>query len=114
MLAAVYLYTNDSANYVMVVLCFSVFSIALAMPGANTIYERLLMTVVPMWGLFWFRALRINFSPYWQAPIFMLVFASGVSRLNALAANGEGVGSFLAFGNAFDPLMGVVKMLTTL
>jgi hypothetical protein len=114
LLVSFYLLKNDDANYAMMVVCFSVFSIALALPGANSMYERLLMSALPLWGLFIFRCLLFNFSARWYLPAMLCIFITGVTRLQFVAGRGEGPGRFLAFGHAFDPFMGVAKMLTNL
>ncbi len=114
MLLAFYLLRNDRLNQLFMLLSFAIFSIALAMPGANTIYERLLMSILPMWGLFLFRCMLDNFRYRWYLPVIVGIFVSGVIRLHAPLADGEGVASVLAFGHAFDPFMGAVKMLTSL
>lgn len=114
MLLSFYLFDGDDLNHLILVLCFAVFSIVLAMPGSNSIYERLFMSVLPLWGLFLFRTLLANFARGWYFAATTFSFAVGVLRLQALAADGQGLGAFLAFGHAFDPFMGTVKMLVTL
>jgi len=99
---------NDDVNRLFLVLCFAVFSIVLALPAANGIYDRLLMFTLPLLSLYLFRCLIENFAAGWRIVAIMLVF--GV-RLQGLSANGYGAGSYLAFGHAFDPTMGVLKML---
>jgi hypothetical protein len=112
-LLAFWLLRNDDVNRLCLVLCFSVFSIVLALPAANGIYDRLLMFTLPLLALFWFRCLTGNFAAVWRIPALMLVFAVGVTRLHAPTELGNGAGSYLAFGHAFDPTMGIVKMLIT-
>jgi hypothetical protein len=114
MLAAFYLLRNDPLNQLFMLLSFTIFSIALAMPGANTIYERLLMSILPLWGLFLFRCMLENFSFRWYLPFIVVVFVTGAMRIHAPLADGEGVATVLAYGHAFDPFMGAVKMLTSL
>ena len=114
MLIVYYLLPNDAMNNLFMVLCFAVFSIVMALPGANSLYDRLLMFVLPLWGLYFFRTMLLNFSPRFCLPVTLLIFAIGVSRLHAPIAEGYGVANFLAHGNAFDPFMGTVRMLTNL
>jgi hypothetical protein len=102
---------NDDVNRLFLVLCFAVFSIVLALPAANGIYDRLLMFTLPLLSLYLFRCLIENFAAGWRIVAIMLVFGVGVMRLQGLSANGYGAGSYLAFGHAFDPTMGVLKML---
>jgi hypothetical protein len=104
---------NDDLNRLFLVLCFAVFSIVLALPAANGIYDRLLMFTLPLVSLYLFRCLIRNFAPVWQIPALMVVFAVGVMRLQGPAETGYGAGAFLAFGHAFDPTMGVIKLLVT-
>jgi hypothetical protein len=114
MLLSFYLFRSDDLNHLFVVLCFAVFSIVLALPGSNSIYERLFMSVLPMWGLFLVRTLRANFRPAWYFAAVVASFLIGVLRLQTLASDGQGLGAFLAYGHAFDPLMGTIKMVSTL
>ena len=102
---------NDDLNRLFLVLCFAVFSIVLALPAANGIYDRLLMFTLPLLSLYLFRCLIANFAAAWRIPALMLVFAVGVMRLQGPAETGYGAGAFLAFGHAFDPTMGVLKLL---
>ena len=102
---------NDDVNRLFLVICFAVFSIVLALPAANGIYDRLLMFTLPLLSLYLFRCLIANFEPGWRIPALMLVFAVGVMRLQGPAETGYGAGAFLAFGHAFDPTMGVLKLL---
>jgi hypothetical protein len=104
---------NDDLNRLLLVLCFAVFSIVLALPAANGIYDRLLMFTLPLLSLYLFRCLIANFAAGWRIPALMLVFAVGVMRLQAPAEAGYGAGAFLAFGHAFDPTMGVLKLLVS-
>jgi EpsG family len=104
---------NDDVNRLFLVICFAVFSIVLALPAANGIYDRLLMFTLPLLSLYLFRCLIANFEAGWRIPALMLVFAVGVMRLQGPAETGYGAGAFLAFGHAFDPTMGVLKLLVT-
>jgi EpsG family len=113
-LVAFALLRNDNLNRVFMLLCFAVFSIVLALPAANGIYDRLLMFTLPLWGLFMFRCLLLNFSSIWRLPVLIAIFIVGAVRLHAPVAENSGPGYFLAFGHAFDPTMGIVRMLTSL
>jgi hypothetical protein len=114
LLVAYFLLKNDDTNNLIMILCFSVFSIVSALPAANGIYDRLLMFVLPLLGIYLYRCLLINFSPRWQAPFLTFAFITGMVRLYLPTRNSSGPMHFLAFGHAFDPLMGVLKMLGTL
>ncbi|MDB4805030.1 EpsG family protein [bacterium] len=111
LLISFYFLRSDDINNLIMVLCFAVFSIVLAAPAANSLYDRLLMFVLPLWGLYFFRCLLLNFSTQWRGPVLIVVFVSGLLRLHAPTAEGFGVAQFLAFGNAFDPFMGIIKCL---
>jgi hypothetical protein len=104
---------HDDANNLFVVLCFSVFSIVAAIPQANGIYDRLLMFVLPLLGLFFFRSVLINFSARWQLPVLVCSFVIGAYRLYVPTLDQSGPMYFLAFGHALDPLMGVLRMLVS-
>lgn len=104
---------NDNVNRLFLVLCFSVFSIVLALPAANGIYDRLLMFTLPLLSLYLFRCLIDNFAAVWRIPALMLVFTVGVMRVLGPAETGYGAGAYLAFGHAFDPTMGVLKLLVS-
>jgi EpsG family len=104
---------NDDLNRLFLVVCFAVFSIVLALPAANGIYDRLLMFTLPLLSLYLFRCLIENFEAGWRIPAIMLVFGVGVMRLQGLSVDGYGAGSYLAFGHAFDPTMGVIKLLVS-
>jgi hypothetical protein len=71
------------------------------------------MFTLPLLSLYLFRCLIANFEAGWRIPALMLVFAVGVMRLQGPAETGYGAGAFLAFGHAFDPTMGVLKLLVT-
>jgi hypothetical protein len=113
LLAAYFFLRNDDTNNLIMILCFSVFSIVSALPAANGIYDRLLMFVLPLLGIYLYRCMLINFSPRWQAPILACAFVTGMVRLYLPTQNSSGPMNFIAFGHAFDPLMGVLKMLIT-
>lgn len=112
MLLVFYFLRNDDANHLAMILCFAVFSIVLALPGANGIYDRLLMFSLSFLGLFFYRALQQNFAAAWQIPAMIVIFAIGMFRLYLPTQEQSGVMYFLAFGRAFDPMMGIVKLLT--
>jgi hypothetical protein len=111
MLAVFYFLKNDDPNNLFLILSFSVFSIVSALPAANGIYDRLLMFVLPLMGIYFFRSLLINFSSRYQVLILTAVFISGIARLYEPTRDQSGTMYFLAFGNAFDPSMGLMKML---
>jgi hypothetical protein len=113
LLAAYFLLKNDDTNNLIMILCFSVFSIVSALPAANGIYDRLLMFVLPLLGIYLYRCLLINFSPRWHVPFMAFAFITGIVRLYLPTRNSSGPMYFLAFGHAFDPLMGALKMLVT-
>lgn len=113
MLLAFYLLKGDDTNNLFMVLCFSVFSIVSALPAANGVYDRLLMFVVPLMGFYFFRSALINFSSRYHVLIITLVFISGMARLYLPTRDQSGTMYFLAFGNAFDPSMGLMKMLVS-
>lgn len=102
---------NDDVNSLFAVVFFSVLGMMVAFPGATGIYIRFLMFVFPLYGLYFFRACLMNFSTRWVLPILFIVFFSGAIRMYRPTLNDEGVVRFLAFGHAFDPFMGVLKML---
>jgi hypothetical protein len=113
LLASFYRLRNDDANNLLMVLCFSVFTIVAGLPAANGIYDRLLMYALPFLGIYFFRCYRLNFSAAWQLPIILLVFYVGARRLYAPTLDDSGPLFFLAQGHALDPFMGVLKMLST-
>jgi hypothetical protein len=114
LLVSYYLLRNDAANHLFMVLCFLVFSIVLALPGANGIYDRLLMFVLPLLGFYFFRCLMLNFSAAWHVPALIVVFMTGMMRLYMPTREDAGIMRFLAHGHAFDPFMGIAKMVANL
>lgn len=113
-LAAFFLLRNDDLNHLFLIMCIAVFSVVLALPAANGIYDRLLMTTLPLLSIYLFRCLLENFHVSWRIPAITFIFFVGLIRLYAPTADGYGPGSYLAFGNAFDPSMGLLKMLFVL
>jgi hypothetical protein len=113
MLASFYLLKHDAANNLFVVLCFSVFSIVVALPESNGIYDRLLMFVLPLLGIYFFRSLLANFSVRWQIPFLTFSFIVGAIRLYVPTLDQSGPMYFLAYGHALDPAMGILRMLVT-
>ena len=111
LLAAFYLLKSDDTNNLFMILCFAVFSIVLALPAANGVYDRLLMFALPFLGFCFFRLFLINCPIGWGLALLPLIFVIGVVRLYEPTTEGSGVMEFLAFGHGFDPLMGIVKML---
>jgi hypothetical protein len=111
MLAAFFWLDNDDINRLFLLLNFAVFSIVLALPGANGIYDRLLMFTLPLMGLYFFRLFLRNFSPLWRAPALVAIFALGTYRMYLPTLEQNGVMYFLAYGHGFDPFMGLIRML---
>jgi EpsG family len=114
MLVAFFALKNDDLNNLFMVLCFSVFSIVMALPAASGIYERLLMFVLPLLGIYLYRCVILNFSARWQLPVIVVAFVFGATRLYLPTRDQSGPMFFLAYGHGFDPLMGVLKMLAVL
>ena len=114
MLACFYLLRSDDTNNLIMILCFSVFSLAAAIPAANGIYDRLLMFVLPLLAIYFYRALMRNFSPRWEAPFLVASVVEGLVRMYLPTQDNSGPMYFLAFGHAFDPFMGFLKMLVVL
>jgi hypothetical protein len=114
LLAAFFLLRNDDVNRLFLIMCLSVFGLVLMFPGANGIYDRLLMVTLPLLALFLFRCIMLNFHVIWRIQFITLVFFVGLIRLYAPTVSGYGPGSYLAFGHAFDPFMGLFKMLIIL
>lgn len=114
LVVAFYVLRNDAANNLFMVLCLATFSLVLAIPSANSVYDRLLMFCLPLLSLNLFRCLMINFPAGWRIVAVLFAFLVGVLRIHASAVDGSGPGAFLAYGHAFDPMMGVLNMLTSL
>jgi hypothetical protein len=112
MLVTFFWLRTDDMNRLILLLCFAVFSIVLALPGANGIYDRLLMFSLPLMGIYFYRCLLDNFPLGWRAPVLVAIFAMGCYRLYLPTREGNGVMTFLADGHAFDPSMGLVRLLT--
>jgi len=102
---------NDDVNSLFIIVLFAAFGMALAFPGATGIYIRFLIFAFPLYGLYFFRCYLMNFSTRWLLQILFLTFFSGAIRMSRPALSDEGVVRFLAFGHAFDPFMGTLKML---
>jgi hypothetical protein len=113
LLAVHYRLKNDETNNALIILSLGAFSIMFAFPAANSIYDRLLMCALPLAALYMIRAFMLNFSVRWALPIVTGIFVTGVARIYSTSTRGFGVGHFLAYGHAFDPFMGVVRLLTT-
>jgi hypothetical protein len=113
MLVAFFWLDNDDINRLFLLLNFAVFSIVLALPGANGIYDRLLMFTLPLMGLYFFRLFLRYFPPLWRAPALVAIFALGVYRMYQPTLESNGIAYFLANGKAFDPFMGLIRMLTS-
>jgi hypothetical protein len=95
------------------ILCFAVFSIVMALPAANGIYERLLMFCLPFLSFFLFRCFLINASARWTPLFLIFAFATGMYRMYLPTLEGSGTMTFLAYGHALDPSMGLIKLLST-
>jgi hypothetical protein len=113
MLAAFFWLDNDDINRLFLLLNFAVFSIVLALPGANGIYDRLLMFTLPLMGLYFFRLFLRYFPPLWRAPALVAIFALGAYRMYLPTLDHNGAFYFLAWGQGFDPFMGLVRMLAS-
>jgi len=111
MLAAFFWLESDDINRLFLLLNFAVFSIVLALPGANGIYDRLLMFTLPLMGFYFFRLFLRYFPPLWRAPALVAIFALGTYRVYQPTLETNGVAYFLANGHAFDPFMGLIRML---
>jgi hypothetical protein len=90
---------------------FATFGLVVAFPTATGIYLRFLIFAFPLLGLYFLRSYLLNFSRRWLLLVIVLSFVSGAIRIYRPMANDEGVAQYLAFGNPFDPLMGVLKMV---
>jgi len=113
MLVAFFWLDNDDINRLFLLLNFAVFSIVLALPGANGIYDRLLMFTLPLMGFYFFRLFLRYFPPLWRTPALVFIFALGAYRVYLPTLEHNGVGYFLAYGQAFDPFMGLIRMLVS-
>jgi hypothetical protein len=111
MLAAFFWLRTDDIDRLFMMLCFAVFSIVLALPGANGIYDRLLMFSLPLMGLYFYRCLLRNFPARWHVPIFIAIFALGSYRLYLPTRESNGVMAFVADGQGLDPTMGLLRLL---
>lgn len=113
-----YFLKNDDLNKVLLMVCFSVFSIIVAFPGASSFYGRLLMYILPIWAIYFYRIFYFNFNPIYRSPwhiaIIFTIFSIGFYRIYNPTLNDYGVMSFLAYGGAFDPLMGLLKITALL
>jgi hypothetical protein len=114
MIGAFYLFRNDDANRLLLILALSVFAVVAGLPGSNGIYDRLLMSALPFTGIYFYRCYLQNFSKALHLPVLLLIFATGAERLYAPTVEQAGPMFFLAYGHALDPVMGVVKMLSAL
>lgn len=111
MLAIFFWFRTDDINRIFLLLNFAVFSLVLALPSANGIYDRLLMFSLPLMGIFFYRCLIENFSQKLQMPALIIIFFIGTYRLYVPTRNGAGVMNFVANGQSFDPFMGLGKVL---
>lgn len=111
MLGAFFWLRTDDIDRLFLVLCFAVFSIVLALPGANGIYDRLLMFSLPLMGLYFYRCLIRNFPVRWRLPVLMAIFALGCYRLYLPTRENNGVMAFVADGRGLDPTMGLLRLL---
>jgi hypothetical protein len=113
-LLAFFLLRNDDLNHLILIMCVAVYSLVIALPAANGIYDRLLMTTLPLLSVYLFRCILENFHVSWRVPAITVIFSIGLMRLYASSGAGNGPGAYLAFGNAFDPSMGLIKTLFVL
>jgi len=104
-------YQTDEINQLFLLLNLAVFSIVLALPSANGIYDRLLMFTLPLMGIYFYRCLICNGSGRWLAPALAIIFCIGSYRMYIPTIENTGVMSFIGNGYAFDPFMGLVNML---
>jgi hypothetical protein len=111
MLGAFFWLRTDDMDRLFLVLCFAVFSIVLALPGANGIYDRLLMFSLPLMGLYFYRCLIRNFPARWYMPVLTAIFALGCYRLYLPTRENNGVLAFVADGEGLDPAMGLLRLL---
>jgi len=107
-----FFFKSDEINYFFLFNLLIVFGFVLAFPGAVALYGRFLMFIAPFLGFYIYRSIRLNLASIYQIPFIMLVFISGVIRVYLPTLDGIGVAKYLAFGHAFDPLMGTLKMLS--
>jgi hypothetical protein len=113
-LLAFFLLRHDDLNHLILIMCVAVYSLVIALPAANGIYDRLLMTALPLLSVYLFRCILENFHVSWRVPSITVIFSIGLMRLYASSGAGNGPGAYLAFGNAFDPSMGLIKTLFVL
>ena len=105
-------YKNDLLNTFLIVSMMSVFIIMFSYPSASSIYSRFLAFILPFFGIYFYRLFLMNFSLKWHLTIVILVFLSGVFRIYRIYNfDGAGVVKLLAYDHAFDPFMGVIKMV---
>jgi EpsG family len=114
MLGAFFWLRTDNVNRLILIMCFAVFSIVLALPSANGVYDRLLMFTLPLMSIYFYRCVLMNFPDRWYAPVLCLIFALGAYRLHVPTREGAGVMSFVAFGHGMDPAMGLMRLLSGL
>ena len=110
-LLAFFLLRHDDLNHLILIMCVAVYSLVIALPAANGIYDRLLITALPLLSVYLFRSILENFHVSWSVPSITVIFSIGLMRLYASSGAGNGPGAYLAFGNAFDPSMGLIKTL---
>lgn len=103
---------NDDLNHLLLVICFSVFSIVMALPAANGIYDRLLLFSLPLMSIYFYRCVLMNFPASWHVPVLSFVFAIGVYRLYLPTRDEGGVLYFVGYGHGLDPTMGILRLLT--
>lgn len=113
LLIAFFYFPMDAINTHIAILCLTVFSIVISMPFANSIYDRMLMFVLPLMALFFYRIVLFNITSRWRLPVLVIIFLLGINRLYAISEQGFGVGHFLANGHAFNPFMGGFLSLLT-
>jgi hypothetical protein len=76
------------------------------------------MYILPIWAIYFYRIFYFNFNPIYRSPwhvaIILFIFVFGFYRIYNPTLSGYGVANFLAYGNAFDPLMGLLKLSSLL
>lgn len=103
---------NDKLNVFFIATMMSVFCIMIAFPAATGIWSRFTIFSLPFFGIYFYRAFLMNFRLKWHLLIVFFTFITGVFRMyRAYIEHGGGVISLIAYNHAFDPGMGIIKML---
>jgi len=103
---------NDKLNVFFIATMMAVFCIMIAFPAATGIWSRFTIFSLPFFGIYFYRIFLMNFRIKWNLLIVFFIFITGVFRMyRAYIEHGGGVLSLLAYDHAFDPSMGIIKML---